>query len=515
MCDPIKNTYKLLQEDIIDENNTIVEESPWRSKSIAAILKLDNMYGKEGGKMLYKCIPYNKHLPICLVAYEEKQGFSKKRVHKYVLVKFKHWRDKHPVVTLIQTFGNIDNLSCLYDYLLFGLNIHTSNQRFTKAFMLGYKQHNKATHIENMRKRYVLEDRSLHQVITIDGDTTKDFDDGIGYISGKDEDIISIYISNTVLWMDYLDLWKDYGGRTSSIYLPDRVVNMLPNKMGNNIAGLLQKELSVAFAMDLHIRDNKIHRVSFHNVIIQVDRNFRYEEPDLLDSLFYRNIISRMEDLNIKVENSYKFIEKWMIYFNSKIGETLAEYKKGIYRYCTIEDVNQKKVPYELQDYMQWQDTQSGYALYRPDLVHSILGINYYTQMSSPIRRIVDMINMIEIHITVELCNLSKATILYKDSWLKNLDTINATHRSIKQLESQTKLLKYYSTTPDVVNQVHEAYIVSIIEEYKYKIYIPSLQATGILKVIEKLPLYKKINCLLCLVQDEINIVQKIRFIKV
>ena len=48
VCEPIKNTYKLLQEDIIDENNTIVEESPWRSNSIAAILKLDNMYGKEG-----------------------------------------------------------------------------------------------------------------------------------------------------------------------------------------------------------------------------------------------------------------------------------------------------------------------------------------------------------------------------------------------------------------------------------------------------------------------------------
>ena len=57
-------------------------------------------------------------------------------------------------------------------------------------------------------------------MITIDGDTTKDFDDGIGYISVK-TDIISIYISNTIVWMDYLDLWKDYGGRTSSIYLVD------------------------------------------------------------------------------------------------------------------------------------------------------------------------------------------------------------------------------------------------------------------------------------------------------
>ncbi len=514
-CEPIKNTYKLLQDDIIDEDYTVVKESPWRTNPIAAILKVDHMYGKEGGKILYKCIPYNKYLPICLVPYEEKQGFSKKRIHKYVLVKFKHWRDKHPIVTLTQTFGTINNLSCLYDYLLFGLNIHTSNQRFTKAFMLNYKQCDKRTHIENMRKRFNLEDRTSHHVITIDGETTKDFDDGIGYLSTKDEVIVSIYISNTVLWMDYLNLWKDYGDRTSSIYLPDRVVNMLPNKMGNSVAGLVEKELSVAFAMDLHIDNNKINRVTFHNVIIQVDRNFRYEEPDLLDNDFYRRLLSKMEDLDMKVENSYKFIEKWMIYFNSKIGETLSEYKKGIYRFCKIEDSVKQKVPSELQQYMQWQDTYSGYALYSSDVVHSIIGVPYYTQMSSPIRRLVDMINMIELHLMVELCKLSEETIVYKDMWLTKIELINNTHRAIKQLESQTKLLNYYTNTPDADTEVHEAYIVSILEEYKYKLYVPSLQTTGVLKVIEVLPLYIKIKCTLCLIEDDINIVQKIRFVKV
>ena len=504
-----------MHDDIVDESYTILEDSPWRHNSIAAILKIDNMYGKEGRKMLYKCIPYNKNLPICLVPYEEKNGFSKKRVHKYVLVKFKHWRDKHPIVTLTQTFGTIDNLSCLYDYLLFGLGIHTSNQRFTKAFMLTYKQDSKAVHIENLRKRYALEDRTSHYVFTIDGDTTQDFDDGIGYVSNKEEDILSIYISNTVLWMDYLNLWKDYGDRTSSIYLPDRVVNMLPNKMGNIVAGLVQKELSVAFAMDLHIYDNKIQSITFHNVIIRVDRNFRYEESDLLESSCYRRIVSRMEELNMKVENSYKFIEKWMIYFNSKIGETLSRYKKGIYRYCTVDGVVEKQVSQELQQYMQWQDTHSGYALYSPGLAHSVLGITYYTQMSSPIRRIVDMINMIEVHLMLGLCVLSEETVEYKDKWLKKLDVINSIQRAIKRLESQTKLLNYYTITPGVEKQIHEAYIVSILDDYKYKLYVPSLQSTGVLKVIEILPLYMKIKCSLCLIQDDINIVQKIRFIKV
>ena len=71
------------------------------------------------------------------------------------------------------------------------------------------------------------------------------------------------------------------------------------------------------------------------------------------------------------------------------------------------------------------------------------------------------------------------------------------------------------NNTPDADTEVHEAYVVSILEEYKYKLYVPSLQTTGVLKVIEVLPLYMKINCLLCLIEDYINIVQKIRFVKV
>ena len=174
-----------------------------------------------------------------------------------------------------------------------------------------------------------------------------------------------------------------------------------------------------------------------------------------------------------------------MIYFNSKIGETLSEYKKGIYRFCKIEDSVKQKVPSELQQYMQWQDTHSGYALYSSDVVHSIIGVPYYTQMSSPIRRLVDMINMIELHLMVELCKLSEETIVYKDMWLTKIELINNTHRAIKQLESQTKLLNYYTNTSDADTQVHEAYIVSILDEYKYKLYVPSLQTTGVLKVIE------------------------------
>ena len=40
--------------------------------------------------------------------------------------------------------------------------------------------------------------------------------------------IVSIYISNSMLWMDMLDLWESFDDRIATIYLPDRKRPMMP-----------------------------------------------------------------------------------------------------------------------------------------------------------------------------------------------------------------------------------------------------------------------------------------------
>ena len=500
-----------MHEDIVDKDNNILTPSIWREKRIAAVLLVDKMYGKENNKLLYKCIPYNKNLPIFLVTYENKQGFSKTHKHKYVLLEFKHWNNKHPLGQLVQTFGNVDDLSCLYDYLLFALDIHTSNQRFTKRFMVEYKNDTKQNHLKEMKKRYNLQDRTNYEIYTIDGETTRDFDDGIGLIQHKDKSIFSIYISNPVLWMDYLNLWDYYGDRISSVYLPDRVVNMLPNMMSNKVAGLLEGEIAIAFVMDIQIVSDKIESVDYKNVLIKVKKNYRYEEKKLLKNPMYKTILSLMSSIGMRVENSYKCIEKWMIYFNSKIGETLSQYNRGVYRYCKVLKTNHKTIPLPLIDYISWGETNSGYSLYDKDLAHLVLGVSYYAQMSSPIRRIVDILNMIEMQDQTGMCTLSTNTINYKNNWLTKIEDINNTIRSIKRLEYDTKLLKYYLTTENVTDRVYEGYIVAILDEKIFKVFIPELEVSTILKNIQPMALYTKIQCRLCLLQDEVNIVQKIR----
>lgn len=501
----------MLDGDIVDDKNTIHTGSIWREKPIAGVLLLDKMYGKEKKKWLYKCIPYNKVLPVFLVPYEEKNNFSKTRINKYVLITFKHWNNKHPLAELVQTFGNVDMLSCLYDYLLFALDIHSSNQRFTKQFMRCLKEQTKETIIDSIKKQYNVEDRTNYEIYTIDGETTRDFDDGIGLVQDSDNSILSIYISNPVLWMDYLQLWDYYGDRISSIYLPDRVINMLPNKMSNQTVGLIKGETSIAFVMDITICASKIQGIQYKNALVKIRKNFIYEEPELLSNPIYNGIVSILNNLNMNVTNSHKCIEKLMIYFNSRIGDTLSKYGKGIYRYCRVTNNTTTCIPIALNNFTRWADTQSAYALFNKDLYHELLDIRYYTQMSSPIRRIVDIINMIEIHENESLCKLHKDTIQYKNNWIDKLDIINDKRRAIKRLESETKLLNYYLTQEDISSRIYDGYIVSILDEHKYIVFIPELQSSAILKVIKSIELYTKIQCSLCLLHDEINIIQKIR----
>ena len=62
-----------------------------------------------------------------------------------------------------------------------------------------------------------------------------------------------------------------------------------------------------------------------------------------------------------------------------------------------------------------------------------------------------------------------------------------------------------------MTNRVYEGYIVAILNEKIFKVFIPELEVSTILKNIQSMALYTKIQCTLCLLQDEVNIVQKIR----
>jgi len=83
------------------------------------ILKDNKTYGrhKTNGKLMYKCVPDDKTLPIFLVHYEFKNvGFSKRFNNLYVIFTYSNWDNKHPYGIIQHTIGDVDNLSNFYEY---------------------------------------------------------------------------------------------------------------------------------------------------------------------------------------------------------------------------------------------------------------------------------------------------------------------------------------------------------------------------------------------------------------
>ena len=94
------------------KNNTIkLIHSPMRkAKFISGVLVLSGKtYGKFKNKYFYRCIPDDKD---CLNfdTYKVQLRFKKHQNNKYVVLNL-HLRKKHPMGSLINTIGNVSDLS--------------------------------------------------------------------------------------------------------------------------------------------------------------------------------------------------------------------------------------------------------------------------------------------------------------------------------------------------------------------------------------------------------------------
>ncbi len=117
--------------------------------------------------------------------------------------------------------------------------------------------------------------------ITIDPYDAKDFDDALSVTilpNGKFE--IGVHIADVTYYVPEGSLLdKEAYKRATSVYLVDRVVPMLPEKLSNGVCSLRPHEdklcFSVVFEMD-HLAN--IHHAWIGRTVIHSDRRFTYEE---------------------------------------------------------------------------------------------------------------------------------------------------------------------------------------------------------------------------------------------
>ena len=527
---PIVNKLFNFDTFNVDDNGVQIVNSPVRDTSIAGVLILTNniTFGKHKKTFLYKFIPDDKRLPVFLVPYKQPMGFSKNAKNRYIIVYFKDWDNKHPIALIDQNLGETGDLSSFYQYQLYCRSLNSSIQKFTKETKNKIKLQQEKEIIESMMNRYNTIDRRNEAVITIDPKNSKDFDDGFSCNTTHDDyDMLTIFIANVPVWMDYHNLWGSFSKRIATIYLPDRKLPMLPTVLSDILCSLKENCNRFALALDIKVEKNTgtIMDYNYSNVIIRVGRNYDYECDGLEKDKTYKSALELVKKINkkrkyiCKVKNSHNFITYLMILMNHISAETLSNQKKGIFRSMSFSKIKdtEKTENDDINKFLEtWHSSGGNYNKYDTLQSHDALNLDKYMHITSPIRRLVDLLNITDLQISLNVTDLTDNGINFYKSWTtdENITFINTTMRSIRIVQNECFLLKMCVET-DVVEKIHKGYIFDKMQRsdvmFQYQVYLFDIKIVKKLISVIDLDPNKFYNFKLYLFLDEERMYRKIR----
>jgi hypothetical protein len=171
---------------------------------------------------------------------------------------------------------------------------------------------------------------------------------------------------------------------------------------------------------------------------IKVYRNYVYEEDELLYDFNYIKIkkyASQFVGLGVDASiDSNKVVEFLMRLMCFKAGETLLTHRCGLYR--TLNEPLEDILP--SNKYIQYNEI--------------IPGQLPYTHITSPMRRIVDIINQALLCDALKLSELSEGAKTFISKYVQDLDNINFKTKAIKRVQNESMLLYMYE---DIKDQIH------------------------------------------------------------
>ena len=498
------------------------------------ILKNNKTYGRKNGRLLYKCIPDDIRIPPFLIPYEMKNmGFSKVFMNLYVTFIFSSWEEKHPYGLLNQTIGPVDILDNFYEYQLYCKSLNTSIQKFTKDTSKALKMKSHDAFIENICVKYPsIEDRTNKNdwtIFTIDGPKTSDYDDAFSIRHlGNNITQISIYISNVTIWMDVLNLWDSFSRRISTIYLPDRKRPMLPTILSDCLCSLQENHTRIAFVMDIFIDStNNITEIKYANCMIRIHKNYNYEEPELLNNYKYNQLFNVTKELSKKykyinnVRNSNEMVSYLMILMNYNCAKNMIQYNNGIFRSSIIkrETIVPDTIPEDVSKFIKiWNSSCGQYidgSQIETNKCHELLEIDSYIHITSPIRRLVDLLNIIQFQKNNGIIHLSENSELFYKKWIDELDYINITMRAIRKVQSDCTLLDLCNKHPEIMETIYDGYSFDKLNRndglFQCIVYLPELKLVSRITTRQDLQNFEMKKYKLFLFNDEEKFKKKIR----
>ena len=511
--------------------------SPIRHQATIAgvlILEKNKTFGRTANKkrLLYKCIPDDKHLPAFLVAYDVQLGFSKSIANKYVVFRFESWDDTRPHGTLVETLGDVNKLDVFYEYQLYCRSLHGSIAEFTNTARDRLHQHTKDEYVQTIAANPAFRIGTVSKntrIITIDPAGSVDFDDALSVSRHPDTGNmqVSVYIANVYVWMEAMNLWPVFSERVSTIYLPDRKRPMLPAVLSDSLCSLQENQPRFALCMTVEISPEGVvctDSATFENVLVYVSKNHTYESRALLADPAYLSLLSATQRADASIADSHDVVAFWMVRMNTICGGILASKRVGVFRTATVHGTDgniNARIPDTLgadtrRFIQQWRNVSSQYCLFSAASLRSPENFEMYAHITSPIRRLVDLLNMmLFMEKTGTIQELGPHADAFLTKWTGQIEYINTTMQSIRKVQTDCELLRKCTDRPQYLAETHRGVVFDKVVRadatFSYMVYLTDLQMVSRVHAIAELYNYETYPFRMYLFQDEENIRNKIR----
>lgn len=305
-----------------------------------------------------------------------------------VVVEVIEWAkgDKNPVAKIVNVLGSAGENEA---------EIHSIMAEFGLPFDFPEKVKHESEEIEEGFTQEEISKRwDFRKILTftIDPEDAKDFDDALSVEYLPDGSYrIGVHIADVTHYVDLKsELEKEAFDRATSVYLVDRTIPMLPERLSNGLCSLRPKEdkftFSAVFEMD---KDGIIKKEWFGRTIIHSDHRFTYEgAQEVLETKqgVFSNELTLLNDLAHKLrkdrfkhgavnfettevkfkldekgkplavipkvrKDAHKLIEEFMLLANKQVARFIYNMKKGEERNTFVYRTHDNPDPEKLQNF--------------------------------------------------------------------------------------------------------------------------------------------------------------------
>lgn len=230
-------------------------------------------------KDFYVLKSFSKKMPVEFYIPKENVGVAQDG--DKVVIKLSRWNEsqKRPVGVVTQVFGKAGNHSTEMNSILFENNIDST---FPSEVLKEAEEISFDISPEEISRR---EDFRNAIVFTIDPVDAKDFDDALSF-KKIDNNLyeVGIHIADVGHFMkpgSALD--KEAYKRSTSTYLVDRCIPMLPERLSNGVCSLRPNEEKLVFSVifKIELLDSKVYKVidtRFTKAVINSGKRYSYEQ---------------------------------------------------------------------------------------------------------------------------------------------------------------------------------------------------------------------------------------------